>query len=219
MRVLKFLVVFIGLGAGCFGGSNGGMLYVPMPDADLTAIDTNPEGAVYPTENIGGQPRTATQAGQIFPNLTLAGVRSITTKETPAVVSMAEFYDPEGLNYDLLHVTAIFFWCPHCDNETKALASIAAWQAEHRVAVVQIAMQGYGSAAPGWSEVQKWTSGHNLNFPVLVDSQGAELSKYFNVDYVPINIMVNPRTMEVLTVQVGEVGDMQAYEQKFLDSL
>jgi peroxiredoxin len=110
-------------------------------------------------------------------------------------------------------------WCPHCNNETKDLASIAEWQAQHRVAVLQIAMQGYSSASPTWTEVQKWVGDHNLAFPLLVDGQGAELGKSFPVHSVPVNIAVNPRTMEVLDVQIGEVGSPQSYEQGLLNSL
>jgi hypothetical protein len=190
-----------------------------MPDVGVPDGGANLDAPAYPTSNIGGQPRTATQPGQIFPNLTLEGVRSAATVNTPAMVSMAEYYDPDGLRYDLIHVIAILMWCPHCNNESNDLSRIAAWQADHRVAVVQIAMQGYGSASPGWSELQKWVTDHNLRFPVLVDGQGAQLGQYFSVDYVPLNIVVNPRTMEILAVQVGEVSDVQAYEQGFLNSL
>jgi len=195
------------------------MTYVPMPDADLSGASVNPEGTAYPTVNVGGQPRTATQAGQTFPNLTLEGVRSAATMDTPAVVSMAEYYDPSGARYDLLHVIGIFMWCPHCNNETNNLSTLSSWQVDHRVAVVQIAMQGYDNAAPSWSDLQKWVGDHGLSFPVLVDGQGVQLGQYFSIKYVPLNIVVNPRTMEVLAVDVGEVDDNQAYEQVFLSSL
>lgn len=193
------------------------MNYVPMPDADLSGASVNPDGTAYPTTNLGGKPRTATQAGQTFPNLTLQGVRSAATMDTPAVVSMAEYFDPTGARYDLLHVIGIFMWCSHCNNETNNLSTISVWQADHRVAVVQIAMLGYGSASPSWSELQKWVGDHNLNFPVLVDGQGAQLGQYFSVNYVPLNIAVDPRSMEILDVTVGEVTDCQAYEQGFLN--
>jgi hypothetical protein len=143
----------------------------------------------------------------------------VATVDTPAVVSMSEYQDPTGARYDLLHVIGIFMWCPHCNNETNNLAGIAAWRAANRVAVVQIAMEGYGGASPTWSELQKWVSDHNVDFPVLIDSQGAQLGQYFSVNYVPVNIVVNPRTMEILAVDVGEVGDCQTYEQGFLNAL
>jgi hypothetical protein len=167
------------------------------------------------------RPRPDSEARQSFPNLTLEGVRSKATMDTPESISTSEFYDPTGARYDLLHVIALFMWCPHCNNETNDLASNAAWRAAHRVAVVQIAMEGYdyGSASPSWTEVQKWVGDHNLDFPVLVDGQGAELGKSFSVHSVPVNIAVNPRTMEVLDVQIGEVGSTQRYEQGLLNSL
>jgi len=190
-----------------------------MPDADLTGQPSNPDGTSYPTTNIGGQPRTADQAGQIFPNLTLQGIRSAATLDDLAVVSMSEYYDPAGFHYDLLHVTAIFMWCPHCNNETNNLAQIASWRSDHRVAVIQLAMEGYGSASPGWSELQKWVGDHGLDFPVVVDGQGEQLGRYFSVRSVPLNIVVNPRSMEILAVDVGDVGDVEAYQQDFLNSL
>ena len=211
------MAVLAGLWASCSDDAGRALRYVPSPDADLSGAGI--DGGAYPTTNIGGQPRTATKAGQIFPNLTLQGVRSAATMDTPATVSMAEYYDPSGARYDLLHVIGIFMWCPHCNNETSNLSTIPTWQADHRVAVVQIAMEGYGSASPTWAELQKWVGKRNLSFPVLVDGQGAQLGQYFSVDYVPLNIVVNPRTMEVLAVDVGEVGDCQAYEQWFLNRL
>ena len=192
MRMLGIatLAALAGLGAGCGGEAGGALTHVSMPDA-----------------------------GQRFPNLTLLGVRSAATLDTPAEVSMDEFYDPSGAQYDLLHVTGIFMWCPHCNNETNNLATISAWQTDHRVAVVQIATLGYGNASPSWDELKRWVGDHNLNFPVLVDGQGAQLGQYFPVDSVPLNIVVNPRTMGTLAVDVGEVGDCQAYEQGFLERL
>ena len=224
------LLALAGLFASCSGPLNGTTPPAPQPgdwpDAQasdpILDADVPDAGAfipTYPTTNIGGRPRTATQPGQIFPNLTLQGVRSVATVNTPATVSMAEFYDPDGLQYDLLHVMAIFMWCPHCNNETNDVSTIAAWQSNHRVAAVQIAMLGYGNASPTWAELQKWVGDHKLNFPVLVDGQGAQLGQYFSVNYVPINIVVNPRSMEILAVDVGEVGDVQSYEQGFLDHL
>lgn len=213
------LLAMAGLAASCSEPSTGSGLLVPMPDADLSGQATNPDGTAYPTTNIGGHPRTATQPGQIFPNLTLEGIRSAATIDTLAVVSMAEYYDPAGARYDLLHVMGIFMWCSHCNNETNNLAQVAAWRADHRVAAIQIAMEGYGSASPGWNELQKWVGDHGLDFPVVVDGQGAELGQYFSVNSVPLNIVVNPRTMEILSVDIGEVGDVEAYEQRFLSSL
>jgi DNA-binding beta-propeller fold protein YncE len=67
--------------------------------------------------------------------------------------------------------------------------------------------------------LRQWATDHNVNFPVVIDGQGAQLAAYFPVGSVPVNIVVNPRTMEVLAVDVGEVTDIQSYEQGFLAGL
>lgn len=215
---MKYLqLVGWGLAFGLAACTNADGLVVPMPDADLGGRAANPEGAAYPSTNIGGQPRTAGRPGQTFPNLTLAGIASIASIDEPAVVSLADYYDPTGSRYDLLHVIGIFLWCPHCNNETNGLMQISAWRAEHRVAVIQIAMEGYGGWVPGWNELQRWVRDHGTDFPVVVDGEGAALGEYFAVGSVPLNIVVAPRTMEILGVDVGEVGDVEAYEAAFLN--
>jgi hypothetical protein len=177
------------LAAGCSAGGGAGM-HVPTPDA-----------------------------GRIFPNLYLQGLRSSAAMDTEVTVSTWEYHDPEGTSYDLLHATVICLWCPHCNNETNALAAVAAWQADHRVAVLQIAIQGYGSASPTWAEIQGWARDHAVAFPVLIDGQAAKLRQYYDVSSVPLNIVVNPRDMSVLGIDMGEVGDVQAYQQGYLDRL
>jgi hypothetical protein len=221
------LAVGLGLCTSCSGDLAQKLPPQPGPDGGISeagplALTTNPEGIAYPTDNIGGQPKSDLQAGQIFPNLALEGVLSAAAVNTPVVVPMADYYDPEGLRYDLLHVIAIFMWCPHCNNETYNLAAVAGWQASQRVTVVQIAMQGYDrntGASPTWPDLRQWATDHNVNFPVVIDGQGAQLAAYFPVGSVPVNIVVNPRTMEVLAVDVGEVTDIQSYEQGFLAGL
>jgi hypothetical protein len=111
---------------------------------------------------------------------------------------------------------AIFMWCPHCNNETKAVSSIASWQAAQRVAAMQIAMEGYDGGTPSYAEVQQWATQYSLDFPVVIDGQGAQLGHYFDVSAVPVNIVVDPRTMGVLSVDIGEIDDVQGYEQSFL---
>jgi len=157
--------------------------------------------------------------GEVFPKLELQGIRSAAASDSLGPVSTWEYYDPSGQQYDLLHVMVVCMWCPHCNNETTEVSKIAGWQAEHRVASLQIAIQGYTSQPPTLLELQSWAQEHNLTFPVLVDGQGAQLGQYFEVRSVPVNIMVNPRSMAVLGIRVGEVGGVQTYEQGFLDQL
>lgn len=153
---------------------------------------------------------------QVFPQLTLQGLPSASATGGPQAISTWQYHDPSGPQYDLLHVMAICMWCPHCNNETTALAGIAAWRAANNVAAMQIALQGYSGASPTWAEVQKWSSDHYADFPVLIDGQGAQLGQSFDLSAVPVNIVVDPRTMNVLAVDVGDVGDVQSYEQGFL---
>lgn len=62
-------------------------------------------------------------------------------------------------------------------------------------------------------ELQQWTRAHDLAFPVLVDGQGAELGRYYPLDSVPVSIAVDPRTMAVLSMNVGGLGGVERYYQ------
>lgn len=190
MRMATVLMLVAAGAAGCSAGPGGGGLRVPIPDG-----------------------------GEVFPDLELQGVRSAAASDNLVPVSTWEYYDPDGQRYDLLHVMVICLWCPHCNNETTNVSRIAGWQAEHRVASLQIAIQGYTSKAPTLAELQQWALDHDLSFPVLADGQGAQLGRYYPVGSVPVSIAVNPRTMAVLAIDVGEVGSVQSYEQGFLDQL
>ena len=190
MRLATVLMLLAAGAAACSSETGGGGSRVPIPDG-----------------------------GEFFPKLELQGVRSAADSDALVPVSTWEYYDPSGQQYALLHVMVICMWCPHCTNETADVSKIAAWQAEHRVAALQIALQGYTSKPPTLLELQQWAQDHNLTFPVLVDGQGVQLGQYFSVSSVPVNIAVNPRTMAVLGIDVGEVGAVQSYEQGFLDQL
>jgi hypothetical protein len=190
MRIAMLLMLVAVGAAGCFDGLDGGGLSVSIPDG-----------------------------GELFPNLEFQGLRSAAASDALVPVSTWEYSDPTGQQYDLLHVMVICMWCPHCNNETTDVSKIAGWQAEHRVASLQIAIQGYTAKPPTLLELQQWARDHALTFPLLVDGQGAQLGRYFSVDSVPVNIAVNPRTMAVLGIEVGEVGGVQRYEQGFLDRL
>lgn len=188
MRLATVLLLFAACAVGCSDGTDGGGSRLAIPDG-----------------------------GEYFPDLELQGLRPAVASDALVPVRTWEYYDPDGLQYDLVHVMVISMWCPHCNNETTDVARISAWQASHRVASLQIAIQGYTGKTPTLPELQQWIGDHGLTFPVLVDGQGEQLRQYFSVEAVPLNIAVNPRTMAVLGIDVGEVDSVQDYEQGFLD--
>jgi hypothetical protein len=180
-------------------------------DPDLPGRIANPEGAPYPTENWGAAP------GNIFPNLTFSGVLSAELADIPAVVSLADYYDPEGLRYDLVHVVFSAINCEHCDDQAARLANLATWQAEKRIATLEIITFGMdGNPWPNLQEIALWARSHKTTMPVLIDAQARRLRKYWKMAYLPVHLIVNPRTMEILNYSVGALADLQAYESEFL---
>jgi len=187
----------------------------PYMEQDADAPDLTPkapeaDALAYPTDNWGGK------VGQRFPNLSFEGVRSAATADVPTVINVADYFDPTGARIDLLHVVIVAMWCPHCDKQATAMAGLSAWQTEHRVASFELAVDGPNRTGPSMAEVTTWAVKHDLPTPVARDPQSVQIKPYLTVSYIPLHLLVDPRTMIILDATTGEVPDLKAYEAKFL---
>jgi hypothetical protein len=174
---------------------------------------SKPQGSAdlaYPTDNWGGK------VGQRFPNLSFEGVASAATADVPTVINVADYYDPTGKRYDLLHIVIVAMWCSHCDKQATAMADLATWQSGQRVASFELAIDGPNRTGPSMAEVKTWAVKHDLSTPVARDPQSASIKPHLTVSYIPLHLLVNPRTMIILDATTGEVPDLKAYESKFL---
>ena len=182
---------------------------------DAAAPDSMPKAQgsddlAYPTDKWGGK------VGQRFPNLSFEGVASAATADAPTVINVADYYDPTGARIDLLHIVIVAMWCPHCDKQATAMAGLSTWQSEHRVASFELTIDGPNRTGPSMAEVADWAIRHGLATPVARDPQSARIKPYLDISYIPLHLLVNPRTMIILDATSGEVPDLKAYEAKFL---
>ena len=184
--------------------------FVPPDAAARPDLAPTPSGVpTYPGDNWGGK------VGKRFPNLSFEGVASAATADAPTVIHVADYFDPAGARYDLLHVVIVAMWCPHCDRQASAIAGLADWQAQNRIATFELAIDGPNHSGPSMAEVADWAVAHKLSTPVARDPKSAQIKPYITVDYIPLHLLVNPRTMTILDATTGEVADLKAYEQKF----
>lgn len=171
----------------------------------------NPDGLEYPTEDLGARARSGDKPGQRIPNFSFRGYPDSDTSGGLKVVSMADFYDPEGKRGKLLHLIAAVAWCPHCAAATdEVVAVLPQWKAKGLVAM-QTMMEGYNGNPISLEELDRWVSSHRTSFTVVFDSGGRRLSSVADVSAVPWNALIDLRTMEVLSVLRGEPQDYEEW--------
>ncbi|MCL2822694.1 MAG: redoxin domain-containing protein [Polyangiaceae bacterium] len=199
------LVCFVwGIAAVLFVGAVGCSEDDPTPfeDVDVVGRDKNPEGVEYPSDDWGMRPRKGGVPGQRVPNFSFSGYPNSDLGGGLQVVSMADYYDPSRQHRKLMWLIAVAPYCPYCQGETRAIVSESAALRDAGVEVVQLVITAVDYRRPlSLEDVEWWISKMGTDFTVLIDANARRLGSVMPLEGVPINIVVDVRSMEVLTVQ------------------
>ena len=214
---------------GNFGGIEPG-----TPPAG--SCDQNPKGDCYPVDDLGTNPRQGKTAGQRIRNLQFFGYKNVApaTKTDPSTepqrVSLAEFYDPTGTEFKLIHIIGASNWCGPCNYETELIAArVAAELAPRGVVFLEALIDGPKPGIGATKEIlQNWIRGPReddsgrvyttaLNFTVMLDPDQNALGSFFRANSVPFNLDIDARSMEILTASQGAPPDIVAHVEKWLD--
>src|SRR5262245_29945834 len=101
-------VLFLALaGWGCGSNQSRG-LEGPGANAADSAPDTNPDGVLYPTDNIGRLPRKLSPptSGNRIANFKFMGYPDADESKGLQPLSLADYFDPSGQRYRLIHIQA-----------------------------------------------------------------------------------------------------------------
>jgi hypothetical protein len=210
------LVAACGSKQGAPGASDptgGGLTGAPQEDG--LGHDTNPQGAPYPTQNLGRAARGTdaahrpnTTPGSVMPNYKFLGYPGGDSTKGLQTVALADYFDPAGAKYKVIHLIAAASWCGACDDETKALlATLATASTDYRTkGVVYLVALIEGDAA-NFGATQKdldlWISTHETPFTAMLDPEAQRLGVFFDADTVPFNADLDARSMEILDAQTG----------------
>lgn len=194
---------------GASGGSGGGSAL------QSSGHDVNPYGAPYPSPagGYGHTPRSGSTPGSIVQNFKFRGFVNgvVPPSGEMSVVSLADYYDPCGKTYEMIHLTASAVWCGPCSQETDALVMARSDLQSKGVVVLQVLFDGSAMGTPvSQSTLEAWMHQHDSNFTELLDSELTDpnLGGFFNTGAPPWNADVDPRTMEMLTSTLGYGGDI-----------
>ena len=196
----------------------------------VESSELNPYGIAYPSDHLGHK------VGMRIPNLTFVGYRArdtsqaIDTSGQPEVLRLADFYDPLGRsNLKLLHVSAQVRWCGASNDETSMLSGfdyqnsrrtdpgVAANLAPAGVVFMDLLVDGFtpGTAATV-EDLQGWVSDHQVNFATALAPAGGSFNSFYTDAAWPLNMDIDTRSMQILTLSVGYSPTMEADEKKLL---
>lgn len=209
----------------------------PAPQDTGTATSTagggcekNPQGICYPTDDLGTSPRIGANFGQRIRNFKFLGYKNAdptkptdASSGTPTLIQLADYYDPSGQTFKLIHLAAASFWCIYCNQESEELASggAAKWAAQG-VIFIEALIDGHQVGVPATpTDLQHWISGPRidetnttyktpLNFTVFLDPAVKNLGSFFPEGGVPFNMNIDPRSMEILDTSNGYAGSADA---------
>ena len=128
--------------------------------------------------------------------------------------SLADIFNDE--NASLLLITTSAGWCSACIEEQPYLQQ---WHTDHyddgfRVLVTLFEDENLVPATSGYAS--DWKSRFSLTFPVVADpavafdaleSDRTQMGWYYNTSLAPMQMLVNTKTMQILSLDVGATTD------------
>jgi hypothetical protein len=217
---------------GCGGGANGNGPSAassgpPAVVADggampTAAAATNPDGVPYPTppNGYGTSPRSGSTPGSIMQNFKFLGYRNGDASKGLQTISMADYYDPCGTQYALIHLAVAAVWCEPCNEETAAMVQAEAQLTAQRIVVLQALDEGpaVGTGATQ-SDLDGWIRKYSPTFTEMLDPELQTLGGFLSTSGVPWNCDIDPRTMEIIDDGTGWTGDVPTELQPALSGL
>jgi hypothetical protein len=169
-----------------------------------SAPDTNPDGVPYPTDNIGTSPRLGNRRGNRMQNFKFLGYPNGDKSQGLQPISLAQYYDPDALNYKVIRIVASGVWCPPCQAEAQMVAPLKPQFVKKKVAWLVSLSEG---GTPGISSTQKdldgWLAEFKLPYTQWLDPANKKLGVFYDRAAIPWNCTLNAKTMEILESTTG----------------
>jgi hypothetical protein len=207
-------VVFVGSdGGGDPDGSSDGPTIDPEPDgsvadatpqADAPSGEKNPYGIPYPTKFIGFRVRSGSTRGEVLADLSFTGYLPNAT--TTSTIRLASVFDPEGRTHDIVALLLVSSWDANSGQLMNQLSSLPA-----RVATFAVLGEG---ASPGMAAtaaaLDTWRA-KTATAKTMWNALDPEWTQfgplYADVMAVPVVVILDARTMEIVSSEAGRPND------------
>jgi hypothetical protein len=168
------------------------------------APDMNPYGVEYPTQNIGTSSRSGTKAGNRMANYKFLGYPDGNPANGLQPMSLAQFFDPEGRTYKLIHIQASGVWCVYCQKETEVVVPLKQKFEQRKVVWLVSLAEGPTQGTPSkQKDLDGWIAEFKSPYPHVLDPGNKNLGVFYDAAALPWNANINAKTMEILQAGTG----------------
>jgi hypothetical protein len=175
------------------------------------AVTLNPDGIPYPTPaaGYGRTARSGSSPGDIIADYKFQGYPEGNLDGGLQTIALADYYDPCGKRYKVLHLSVAGVWCVPCNDETVAVVAGKTDLASKGVVVIQALSDGpTEGVAATQTDLNYWVEKYMSNFTEMLDPGLMNLGGFFPAESLPWNCDIDPRTMEILDDSTGWAGDL-----------
>lgn len=176
----------------------------PEVPAELLGDSSACAAPEYPSRGFG------TEKGDVVKNACFIGYRApdragpgATNRET---VAFSDYYDPvgtKGVSLILINTAAI--WCSACVAEHGTLPEHASELSAKGLVIISILFQDAQRDPATLDDLDRWVENFQPNFPMVADPD-LQLEGYALPTLAPLNMLVDPRNMQILRKYVGDQG-------------
>jgi hypothetical protein len=203
----RALVAFVGLIAACSSSSQDPGLSGTGVSAAGAAPDVNPDGKPYPTDNIGTNARKGSTSGNRIANYKFLGYPDADESKGLQPISLAQFYDPTGNRYRIIHIQAAGVWCAACKAETSVVVPNKSILDERKAVWLVSLAEGPTETQPSKeADLVNWIATYKSPFTQWLDPGNQNLGPFYDRSALPWNANIDARTMEILTSATGAIG-------------
>jgi thiol-disulfide isomerase/thioredoxin len=178
----------------------------PGSDMDAGEVDSGPPPCMYPQGNYGKS------QGMVIPqNLTWQGYAP--GQSSVSTLSANDLYDCDGrygINAILFDTSAL--WCGACQQEASALPQFMQTWGPQGVKVITLVIQDSVQQPATTATAQQWRNAFNLTQDWVVADPGFSFA-HSGQNGLPMNVLVDPRTMQIVKVVEGYGGMDPAVSQ------
>ncbi len=121
-------------------------------------------------------------------------------------ISLAQYFDPSGERYSIIHIQAAGVWCSACRSETTALVPIADKLKEKKAVWLVSLAEGPTQGQPSKPrDLDGWIADFDSPFTHFLDPDNKNLGPFYDRTALPWNADIDAKTMEILTSGTGAV--------------
>jgi hypothetical protein len=166
---------------------------------EVQGNDKNPYGVAYPSDHLGFAARKGATAGDRVKNFKFVGYPDADRSKGLQPISLADYFDPEGRSYKIIHVSVAGVWCTWCQAEVKALVPLVPQLKDKKVIYLTALSEDISHKPAQQSDLNYWCDVYKPNYTQVLDPGNAELGPFFTSAGIPWNGNFDARTMEVLS--------------------